>query len=352
MIRWPDGPNELRRRFNGCVRKPSSTVTEWKAQDCGISKAAKDTSMLPSKIDQMKVSHETGSEANIGFGCALMPSYLEMCPQKAAFSSFQTQPKGRISRKKADEDQLQPTMRNTLRKLSRLTNKNCLTVDRRLGLNERTRVCLLGEGPRGNFKEYVDPATATPEPTADIEPEPAEIKEPEPKPEITLELEPIMSDQGFLVPPTPPLSVIALPTSWTSGPSASLFPSTTLAQSASSFPSAPPWSSVAPPSPQSSGTPLHLSSFTLFIAAAPPCTPEPASLPSPCNPMVPPGSPKPASQSLVALVPAGSNMAPPSLNSAMGLHHEHSAGGATLASPACISILALPVLCHGSTPHT
>ncbi|ROJ30524.1 Gastrula zinc finger protein XlCGF8.2DB [Anabarilius grahami] len=31
-----------------------STVTERKAQDCGISKAAKDTSMLPSKIDQMK----------------------------------------------------------------------------------------------------------------------------------------------------------------------------------------------------------------------------------------------------------------------------------------------------------
>ncbi len=35
----------------------SSTVTEWNAEDCGISKAAKDTSMLPSKIDQMKASH-------------------------------------------------------------------------------------------------------------------------------------------------------------------------------------------------------------------------------------------------------------------------------------------------------
>ncbi len=34
----------------------SSTVTEWNAQDCGISKAAKDTSTLPSQIDQMKVS--------------------------------------------------------------------------------------------------------------------------------------------------------------------------------------------------------------------------------------------------------------------------------------------------------
>jgi len=65
-----------------------STVTEWKAQDCGISKAVKDTSMLPSKLNQMKVSQEKGSEANIGFGCALMPSYLGMCPLKAAFLSF------------------------------------------------------------------------------------------------------------------------------------------------------------------------------------------------------------------------------------------------------------------------
>ncbi len=71
----------------------SSTVTEWNAEDCGISKAAKDTSMLPSKIDQMKASHETGSEANFGFGHALMPSYLEMCPPKAAFFSFRMQPK-------------------------------------------------------------------------------------------------------------------------------------------------------------------------------------------------------------------------------------------------------------------
>ncbi len=61
---------------------------EWNAQDCGISKAAKDTSMLPSKIDQMKVSHETGSDSNLGFGCALMPSYLAMHPPRAAFFSF------------------------------------------------------------------------------------------------------------------------------------------------------------------------------------------------------------------------------------------------------------------------
>ncbi len=70
----------------------SSTVTEWNAKDCGISKAAKDTSMLPSKIYQMKVSHETGSEANFGFGRALMPSYLGMCPMKAVFFSFRKQP--------------------------------------------------------------------------------------------------------------------------------------------------------------------------------------------------------------------------------------------------------------------
>jgi len=50
----------------------SSTVTEWKAQDCGISKAANDSSMLPSKIDQMKVSQETGSETNIAFGHVLI----------------------------------------------------------------------------------------------------------------------------------------------------------------------------------------------------------------------------------------------------------------------------------------
>ncbi|ROI15533.1 hypothetical protein DPX16_13085 [Anabarilius grahami] len=39
----------------------------------------------------------------------------------------------RIGRKKADEDQLQPTVQNTLRKLSRPTNKNCPVANRRLG---------------------------------------------------------------------------------------------------------------------------------------------------------------------------------------------------------------------------
>ncbi len=64
------------------------TGTEWNAQDCGISKAAKDKSMLPSKIDQMKVPPETGSEANFGFGRQ---------PPKAAFFSFQMQPKTQLS---------------------------------------------------------------------------------------------------------------------------------------------------------------------------------------------------------------------------------------------------------------
>jgi len=41
--------------------------------------------MLSSKIDQNKVFLETGSEANIGFGHAFMPSYLGMLPPKAAF---------------------------------------------------------------------------------------------------------------------------------------------------------------------------------------------------------------------------------------------------------------------------
>ncbi len=54
--------------------------------------AGKDTSMLPSKIDPMKVSHETGSEDNFGFRHALMPSYLGMLPPKAAFFSFRMQP--------------------------------------------------------------------------------------------------------------------------------------------------------------------------------------------------------------------------------------------------------------------
>ncbi|ROI16381.1 hypothetical protein DPX16_4415 [Anabarilius grahami] len=38
----------------------------------------------------------------------------------------------RIGRKKADEDQLQPMVQNTLRKRSRPTNKNCPTADHRL----------------------------------------------------------------------------------------------------------------------------------------------------------------------------------------------------------------------------
>ncbi len=61
----------------------SSTVTEWNAQDCGISKAAQDTSMLPSKFDQKKVPPETRSEVEFGFRWALMPFCLGMLPLKA-----------------------------------------------------------------------------------------------------------------------------------------------------------------------------------------------------------------------------------------------------------------------------
>ncbi|ROI15961.1 hypothetical protein DPX16_14173 [Anabarilius grahami] len=43
----------------------------------------------------------------------------------------------RIGRKKADEDQLQPTVWNTLRKLSRPTKKTCPTADRRLGCSRK-----------------------------------------------------------------------------------------------------------------------------------------------------------------------------------------------------------------------
>ncbi len=64
------------------------TVTEWNALGCGISKAAEDSSTLPSKIDQMKVSHETRSDANFGFGRTLMHSYLRMCPPKGVFFRF------------------------------------------------------------------------------------------------------------------------------------------------------------------------------------------------------------------------------------------------------------------------
>ncbi|ROJ25450.1 hypothetical protein DPX16_3615 [Anabarilius grahami] len=44
----------------------------------------------------------------------------------------------RIGRKKADEDQLQSTVRKTLRKLSWPTKKNCPTADRRHGASSNT----------------------------------------------------------------------------------------------------------------------------------------------------------------------------------------------------------------------
>ncbi len=40
-------------------------------------------SMLPSNIDQMKASQETGREADIGFRRALMPSYFGLFPDAA-----------------------------------------------------------------------------------------------------------------------------------------------------------------------------------------------------------------------------------------------------------------------------
>uniref|UniRef100_A0A8C2CXR3 Immunoglobulin domain-containing protein n=1 Tax=Cyprinus carpio TaxID=7962 RepID=A0A8C2CXR3_CYPCA len=77
---------------NSTLKHTENLNTEWNAQDCGISKAAKDTSILPSKIVQMKASQETGTEANTEFGRALMPSYLGMHPSKTAFFSFRMQP--------------------------------------------------------------------------------------------------------------------------------------------------------------------------------------------------------------------------------------------------------------------
>lgn len=53
---------------------------------------------------------------------------------------------------------------------------------------------------------------------------------------------------GFLVPPAWPLSVVALPSPWDSGPSSTTCP---LAPLSSSFPPAPPRSLIAPAPPQS-----------------------------------------------------------------------------------------------------
>ncbi|KTF79586.1 hypothetical protein cypCar_00028232 [Cyprinus carpio] len=86
-IRFPDVTRYMQ-SFNFVVMSTKfqkSSSHEWDAQDCGISKAVKDTSMLPSIIGQMKASQETGTETNTEFGRALMPSYLGMHPPKAAF---------------------------------------------------------------------------------------------------------------------------------------------------------------------------------------------------------------------------------------------------------------------------
>jgi len=41
------------------------TVRQWKAEDCGILKPVKDTSMLPSEIDQMNVSQLRRQEVKL-----------------------------------------------------------------------------------------------------------------------------------------------------------------------------------------------------------------------------------------------------------------------------------------------
>ncbi len=68
---------------------------ELNAQDYGISNTVKDTSVLPSKINQMKVSQETGSEANIE--CALLPSYLRCVLRRQHFPVFRRSRKILIS---------------------------------------------------------------------------------------------------------------------------------------------------------------------------------------------------------------------------------------------------------------
>jgi len=58
-----------------------SIVTECKCTVLWDIKGSEE--YFPLKKYQLKVSQETGSEANIGFGCALMTFYLEMRPPLA-----------------------------------------------------------------------------------------------------------------------------------------------------------------------------------------------------------------------------------------------------------------------------
>ncbi len=58
-------PNTIFRRHIYFLAQPS-----W---NCGMSKAVKDTSMLPSNLDQKKVPLETGSKAEFGFGRPFLP---------------------------------------------------------------------------------------------------------------------------------------------------------------------------------------------------------------------------------------------------------------------------------------
>ncbi len=68
----------------------SSTVTEWNAQDCGISNAAKDTSMLCCLQKSIRWRHLMRQEVKLTLDSD-MAWCLWMCPPKAAFFSFRMQ---------------------------------------------------------------------------------------------------------------------------------------------------------------------------------------------------------------------------------------------------------------------
>lgn len=80
----------------------------------------------------------------------------------------------------------------------------------------------------------------------------------------------LLAPLGFLVPPDESWSVVALPTPWTSGPSAAPRPSTHSTPLGSAFPVALPWSLLTPAPPQSSGT---LAPPRSLNTAAPPWPP-------------------------------------------------------------------------------
>lgn len=74
------------------LKKLLQDCQKGNAQDCGILKAARNTYMLHSKFDPMKVRLEPGIEAEFGFCHPPMPSCYGMLPPKAEFETFQVQP--------------------------------------------------------------------------------------------------------------------------------------------------------------------------------------------------------------------------------------------------------------------